>query len=116
MGHGKWARKAAKGVRGSARAGYLWGAMAVVRRPQPNVALTWLAIIASSLLFALAHLPLAGTVGQITPSVVGFIMVANAFVGMLLGWLFWSRGLLAATIAHASIDVVMKVIIPPLTA
>jgi membrane protease YdiL (CAAX protease family) len=70
-------------------------------RPVP-AACVWIALVASALLFAVGHLPvlyllLPGAPAWVTP----LVLAANAVPGMMLGWLFWRRGLEAAIIAHA---------------
>jgi hypothetical protein len=37
-------------------------------------------------------------------------LVLNGFAGLVFGWLYWRRGLLAAMIAHTSADVVLHVL------
>jgi membrane protease YdiL (CAAX protease family) len=33
-------------------------------------------------------------------------------VGLACGWLYWRKGLLAAMLAHATVDLVLKVAMP----
>jgi membrane protease YdiL (CAAX protease family) len=60
-----------------------------------------LAIVASALVFGVAHLPAlttaAGTPGTDTAL---FVVIANAAFGLAAGWLCWRRGLEAAILAH----------------
>lgn len=40
----------------------------------------------------------------------GATMPGNTLVGIVCGWLFWQRGLIAAIVAHFSIDFVLHVL------
>lgn len=69
-------------------------------RPVPAWAL-WSGLVASSLLFAVAHLPVLYFLLSAPPAwFVGLVLAANFIPGMLFGWLYWHRGLEAAMIAH----------------
>ena len=63
----------------------------------------WTGIILSALLFGIGHLP---ALSQLLPNppdwLIATVVGANFIAGMFFGWLFWSRGLEAAMIAHAS--------------
>jgi membrane protease YdiL (CAAX protease family) len=50
-------------------------------------------------------------VGLSTPILV-FVVLGNGLPGMIFGWLYWRRGLMAAIVAHFGFDLVLKVIIP----
>ena len=41
-----------------------------------------------------------------------FIFVGNGTPGLVFGWLYWRRGLIAAMLAHFGLDLVLKVLIP----
>ncbi|MFP3388379.1 CPBP family intramembrane glutamic endopeptidase [Brevibacillus sp. SIMBA_040] len=61
----------------------------------------WFAILVSSLLFALIHLPGAKqTINKLTPALLIYVIGANVFIGICCGWLFWKSGLLSAIICH----------------
>jgi len=67
----------------------------------------WIAIVVSALVFAMGHLPAAAILaGPLTPSLVGYVMVANTLFGVVFGYLFWRFGLEAAILAHALTHVV----------
>jgi membrane protease YdiL (CAAX protease family) len=38
----------------------------------------------------------------------------NGLAGVVFGWLYWRRGLLAAMVAHLTFDLVLHVIVPAL--
>jgi membrane protease YdiL (CAAX protease family) len=83
-------------------------------RPAPKF--LWAASILSGILFGLAHLPLARQLG-IPIDAIGVIriIIHNGVPGVVYGWLFWTFGLESAMLAHASADVVLKVLMPLIT-
>ena len=42
-------------------------------------------------------------------------LLLNGIGGIVFGWLYWKRGLLAAMLAHFSADIVLHVVTPLLT-
>lgn len=78
----------------------------------PTVIGIWLAIIISSVLFGLGHLPVTSAITAITPIVVIRAIVLNGVGGVIFGWLYWKKGLEAAMISHFSADIVLHVILP----
>ena len=79
---------------------------------QPTNVGVWLAIILSSIIFGLGHLPITGALTTITPLVVARAIILNGVAGLIFGWLYWKKGLEAAMISHFSADVVIHVILP----
>lgn len=80
------------------------------RQGTPRAAYLWLAIVVSSFLFGAGHLPAAAAlIGELSGSVIAFVVCANAAFGVLFGYLFWRYGLEAAMIAHATAHVVSYV-------
>lgn len=78
-------------------------------RPAPG--LLWAVSILSAVLFGLAHLPLARQLGiPIDALVVIRILIHNGVPGVAFSWLFWTFGLESAMLAHASSDVILKVL------
>jgi hypothetical protein len=68
------------------------------------------AILVSSLIFGLGHLPIASVVlPQITPAVVLFVIIANSAFGIVAGYLFWKYGLESAMIAHVLCHIVLAI-------
>ncbi len=49
---------------------------------------------------------------RLSPAVVARALVLNGVGGVVFGWLYWRRGLLAAMVAHFSADVVLHVLAP----
>lgn len=69
------------------------------------------AIIISSLVFGLGHLPLAFALSnQATTSLILYIVIGNSLFGLIAGYLYWQKGLEAAIIAHLLTHVVIGVI------
>ena len=58
------------------------------------------AILVSSIVFGLGHLPIALALGRLTLPIGLFIVPANSIFGLIAGYLFWRKGLEAAMIAH----------------
>lgn len=79
---------------------------------KPTVIGIWLAIIISAVIFGLGHLPITGTITAITPLIVVRAVLLNGIAGIILGWLYWKKGLESAMIAHFSADIVLQVIFP----
>ena len=77
-------------------------------RGQPKPAYFVGAILVSSLLFAIGHLPLAFMLfPETTFALIVFAIVGNSAFGLIGGYLYWKKGLESAVIAHALTHVVM---------
>ena len=50
----------------------------------------------------------------LTPLVIARTLVLNGLAGVVFGWLYWRRGLLAAMVAHFTFDLVVLAIVPAL--
>lgn len=83
---------------------------AVVRltRPgeRPGVIAAWTGIVVSTAGFSLFHLGPLTTYGSLTLSVILTTLAANATLGVVLGWLYWKRGLEAGIVVHVTTNVV----------
>ena len=82
---------------------FAWAIWRVAGRPAgPPAWCLWAAITFAAILFAAGHLPVLYLLLPAPPSELLLLVLAgNAVPGILLGWLFWRRGLEAAMIAHA---------------
>ncbi len=81
-----------------------WGVWRLFERqsPKPSGRAIGAAIVVSSVLFGLAHVPALAQPGVDLPVVVvAYVTVANALFGIVAGSLFWRYGLEAAMVAHA---------------
>jgi len=72
---------------------------------RPQVA--WAAIVMAAVAFGAIHLPQLAGVGAATPIGVAATMLGNTLVGIVCGWLYWQRSLIAAILAHFSVDIVL---------
>ena len=79
----------------------------------PSNSIIWTGILVVALLFGLIHLPVAGIYYELTPVVVGTIVMGNVVTGVTFGWVFWRYGLIMAMLAHFSFDVVFHVLGTP---
>jgi membrane protease YdiL (CAAX protease family) len=79
---------------------------------KPTAIGIWLAIIASSVLFGLGHLPITGGLTAITLTVVIRAVLLNGVAGILFGWLYWKKGLESAMVSHFTADICLHVILP----
>lgn len=74
----------------------------------PGSAVFAAAILISSLIFGIAHLPLAFLlVPEPTAPLILFVIIANSLFGLVAGFLYWKRGLESAIIAHMTAHLVM---------
>ena len=66
------------------------------------------AIVISSLVFGIGHLPIAYVIfPAISGSLMLFVIVVNSLFGVIAGYLFWKKGLESAMIAHVLAHLVM---------
>jgi Type II CAAX prenyl endopeptidase Rce1-like len=66
------------------------------------------AIVISSIVFGVGHLPIVPALGvDFTFSIVAFVILGNAMFGVIAGFLYWLRGLEAAIIAHMAAHLVL---------
>lgn len=67
-----------------------------------------LAILFSSLLFGVAHLPAAGLLSPVvTNYLFAYIVIGNSIFGLISGYLYWKRGLETAILSHMVAHIVM---------
>lgn len=78
------------------------------RQSRPTSITFVVAILLSSFVFALGHLPLAVfLVGEATAAIVFFVIVANSAFGVVAGYLYWKYGLESAIISHMLVHVAL---------
>ncbi|MFA6916879.1 MAG: CPBP family intramembrane glutamic endopeptidase [Parachlamydiales bacterium] len=73
----------------------------------------WIANILVAIAFGMGHLPLASQLSPLSREVVTRILVLNGIPGLAFGWLYWSRGIYSAILAHFTADILLHVL-PPL--
>jgi hypothetical protein len=77
-------------------------------RSRPGTAIFAAAILISSLIFGIGHLPIAFLlVPEPTAPLILFVIIANSLFGFVAGFLYWKRGLESAIIAHITAHLVM---------
>jgi membrane protease YdiL (CAAX protease family) len=67
------------------------------------------AIILVAVLFGLGHLPATSAMTPLTPVLIVRALVLNGIAGVVLGYLYWKKGLEAAMLGHMSAHLVMQV-------
>jgi hypothetical protein len=95
---------------------FAWLGHFVSRTPEgrPTPAVLWIANILAAVLFGLGHLPAVVGMGiAITPLLIVRTLLLNGIIGIAAGWLYQTRGLEGAMIAHFSADIILHVL-PPL--
>ncbi|TYA73930.1 CPBP family intramembrane glutamic endopeptidase [Seonamhaeicola marinus] len=99
------------------RLGIMSAIVAVIRYLResqvPTNGTYWFAIIVSSLLFGLIHIPMTNNFAELTVLTVSITMIGNLITGTVFGYIFWKWGLLNAMIAHFVFDIVFHVIGTP---
>jgi len=78
------------------------------RRGQPRGVYFVSAIVISSVIFGIGHLPLVVALGSnLTRAIVLYVVTANSVFGLIAGYLYWRKGLEAAIVAHMLTHVVL---------
>jgi len=68
---------------------------------EPKGSFVVAAILISSFVFGIGHLPIAFMLfSEPTTVLMLFVVVANSLFGLIAGWLYWKKGLESAMIAH----------------
>lgn len=79
----------------------------------PSTGALWTANFIVAIVFGLGHLPSASLMMlPITPIVVVAALVLNGIAALVFGYLYWTKGLEAAMVAHFSADIVVHVLGP----
>jgi hypothetical protein len=77
-------------------------------RSRPKPAYFICAIVISSLVFGIGHLPIAFMLfSEPTLALTLFVIVGNSTFGLIAGYLYWKKGLESAIVAHMLAHVVM---------
>jgi membrane protease YdiL (CAAX protease family) len=76
-----------------------------------NITVLWVANILAAIAFGVGHLPTAAVIfPALTTLVVIRIILLNSIGGIIFGWLYQTRGIESAMIAHFSADIVLHVL------
>jgi membrane protease YdiL (CAAX protease family) len=78
---------------------------------RPTTAILWIANVLAAVLFGLGHLPATSMLLPLTALVVTRAIVLNGLLGIAFGYLYMTRGLESAMIAHFSADIVLHVLL-----
>ena len=91
----------------------LWLLQKVTRKEaRSSTALFWVGNIIVAFLFAIAYLPAAAKLIELTPFAIFAIIFLKGAAGLVFGYLCWVRGLEAAMVAHFCADFVLHIIAP----
>ena len=91
---------------------FVWAAWRIFQRRavKPTKGSFVGAILVSSLIFGMGHLPIALLLlPEANAVVIPFVVIANSVFGVVAGYLFWKYGLESAVIAHMLVHVVFVV-------
>jgi membrane protease YdiL (CAAX protease family) len=91
---------------------FAWVFTKLTRRETPGVGSIWTANVLASLIFGAIHLPQTFQLIGSSPAIIAFVMIGNGIPGIVFGWLFWRKGLIAAMVSHTMFDVMIKVVFP----
>ena len=94
---------------------FAWVVTKIARRDTPGAGAIWFANVLASLVFGAIHLPQAFQLIGGSAAIVAFVMIGNGIPGVVFGWLFWRKGLIAAMVSHTVFDILIKVIFPLVT-
>lgn len=87
-----------------------WIFLRLLGRHKVSPVVGWFAVVVSAFAFAAIHLPQLASYGAANSvGVVGTIL-GNTFVGVLFGYLYWRRSLIAAMLAHFAVDLALHVL------
>lgn len=88
----------------------VWAAWRLLQRRagEPRPAYVVGAILVSSFIFGVGHLPVAYLIlPEATLALTVFVVAANSIFGLIAGYLYWKKGLEAAMLAHMLAHVVL---------
>lgn len=85
----------------------VWGAARIFSNRSPRPAIVWTVILVCAIAFGMAHLPQLISYGAGSPFAISGTVAGNTAVGILYGWCYWKRSLIAAMVAHFSVDIVI---------
>jgi Type II CAAX prenyl endopeptidase Rce1-like len=87
----------------------VWASWRLIQKGQdkPRTGYFWGAVLISSVIFGIGHLPIALMLFPPTVALIIFVIVANSMFGLIAGCLYWKKGLESAIIAHMLCHVTM---------
>ncbi|WP_230627594.1 CPBP family intramembrane glutamic endopeptidase [Roseiconus lacunae] len=87
-----------------------WGFLWVIGSREVSQSVGWVSVVISAIAFAAIHLPQLASHGAANGIGIMATMAGNTVVGILFGYLYWRRSLLAAVLAHFAVDIVLHVV------
>ncbi len=78
----------------------------------PSRGVVWGAIALTAFAFAAVHLPAWSAVGPLSLGLALMVMTLNGLGGVVLGYVFVTRGIVAAILVHAGADCAIQLIGP----
>jgi hypothetical protein len=91
---------------------FVWLGSRIVRRMPPASGVVWTSNVLAALVFGSLHIPQAAVFLGPTRLVISYTLLGNAVPGVVFGWLYWRRGLVAAMVCHCAADVILKAVLP----
>jgi membrane protease YdiL (CAAX protease family) len=91
---------------------FIWIGIKITKRKNESVPVVWTAIIITSIIFGIGHLPITASFTDLSQLVIFRGILLNSIGGIIFGWLYWKKGLEAAVISHFSADIIIQVLIP----
>ncbi len=92
---------------------FVWLLAKLTFQKLPVPIVVWTGNLLACLIFGALHLPQAAKViGHLSGPIVAFALIGNGVPGLMFGWLYWRKGLFAAMVCHAWVDIILKVILP----
>lgn len=92
----------------------VWVGSIITQVSPPHLWVVWTANMLAALAYGVFHLLSQTTIGPLDTIVVVSILLGNGIAGVVYGWFYWWRGLLAAVLAHWSTEIVLHVVAPAL--
>ena len=91
---------------------FVWLLARESRSFPPAAWVFWIGNMAAALLFGAIHLPQAALQYGLSGPVLAFVFLDNGIAGILFGWFYWRRGLVAAMVCHFASDIINLAILP----
>ena len=87
----------------------VWALMRLLGHEELRPAVVWAVVLVTSIGFGFAHVPQLLSYGA--GSMIGVMgtIIGNTIVGIFYGWCYWRRSLVAAILAHFSVDIAIHV-------
>jgi len=87
-----------------------WSVARLLGHSEIRPIVAWPANVLAALAFGLIHLPQLAQFGAATPTAIAGTLLGNGIVGVVCGWLYWRRSLVAAILAHFAVDLILHVL------